>query len=381
MNDVVTKRPEDSILRLMAARYQMDEDAFAQVVIQMCIPKEATREHFAAFLLVAHEYELNPLTREIYAFVSKHGQLQVIVGVDGWMSLINRRPELDGMEFIDKVDDKGKLVAITCRMYRKDRAKPTEVTEYMSECVRATDQWKQWPARMLRHKTAIQCARYAFAISGLMEPDEADRMDVSGGPVIEHQTARAAPAAPTRSREAVITFNETPATPAREPARAVPADLGPDLPENLKRSPAASQAPAETTLSVNKPLREYTSGANTRLKPAPPAEHMTIDAGHGAKKIHHPNGKPVTAGEIEPGARMTINPETGEVLEVEPANAESVLLDSLDEAVDGGEASVRDWQNENLGLIQGLDPEGRKRIKAALAKAWEKVIAFPGDQK
>jgi hypothetical protein len=42
-------------------------------------------------------------------------------------------------------------------------------------CFRNTDPWKQWPRRMLRHKAAIQCARVAFGISGVMEPDEAER--------------------------------------------------------------------------------------------------------------------------------------------------------------------------------------------------------------
>jgi hypothetical protein len=54
------------------------------------------------------------------------------------------------------------------------------VIEYMSECFRQTDPWKKWPNRMLRHKAAIQAARYAFGFSGIMEPDEYDRMkDVS----------------------------------------------------------------------------------------------------------------------------------------------------------------------------------------------------------
>ena len=81
------------------------------------------------------------------------------------------------MEFVDNVEG-GKLMSITCRMYRKDRARPTEVTEYMSECLRGTDTWKQWPARM-RHKATIQAARYAFGLSGIYDEDEAQRMGVA----------------------------------------------------------------------------------------------------------------------------------------------------------------------------------------------------------
>ena len=79
------------------------------------------------------------------------------------------------MEFVDSVDN-GALIAVTCRIYRKDRQHPVEVTEYMAECKRNTDPWKQWPARMLRHKATIQAARYAFGFSGIVDPDEAERI-------------------------------------------------------------------------------------------------------------------------------------------------------------------------------------------------------------
>ena len=68
-------------------------------------------------------------------------------------------------EYVDNVLD-GKLFSVTCRIFRKDRTRPTELTEYMSECAGTSEPWKKWPARMLRHKATIQCARYAFGLSG-----------------------------------------------------------------------------------------------------------------------------------------------------------------------------------------------------------------------
>jgi hypothetical protein len=118
---------------------------------------------------------LNPFTKEIFAFPS-NGAIIPVVSVDGWLKLINQHPAFDGMEFVDVVDDEGRLVSVTCKMYRKDRRHPTEVTEYMAECMRSTDVWKKWPARMLRHKAIIQAARYSFGFAGIMEPDEAERM-------------------------------------------------------------------------------------------------------------------------------------------------------------------------------------------------------------
>lgn len=182
MNQVAAleNQQRKSVLVTMASRYGMEPQAFEATVRATCMKadkqgNEPSREEFAAFLLVAQEYGLNPLTKEIYAFPDRGG-VQPIVSIDGWMNLINSHPQMDGMEFEDELDDKGKLVAVTCRIYRKDRGRPICVTEYMEECRRGTDPWKKWPNRMLRHKAAIQCARYAFGFSGIMEPDEYDRM-------------------------------------------------------------------------------------------------------------------------------------------------------------------------------------------------------------
>lgn len=161
----------------MATRYGMEAAAFEATVRATCMSSQnVSREHFAAFLLVAKEYGLNPLTKEIYAFPAKGGGIQPIVSIDGWMRMINDHPAFDGLEFVDALDDDGHLSSVTCSIYRKDRTRPISVIEYMVECKRSTDVWRQWPRRMLRHKAAIQCARYAFGFSGIMEPDEYDRM-------------------------------------------------------------------------------------------------------------------------------------------------------------------------------------------------------------
>lgn len=165
-----------SVIEDMAVHYGMDKRAFEQTLRRTIMPENTSNEQCAAFLLVAKQHKLNPFTKEIFAFPSRGG-IQPVVSVDGWMKLINSHPDFDGMEFLDSIDEKGELTAITCRMFRKSRSHPVSVTEYMSECRRPTDTWKQWPARMLRHKATIQAARYAFGFAGIMEPDEVERMD------------------------------------------------------------------------------------------------------------------------------------------------------------------------------------------------------------
>lgn len=124
-----------------------------------------------ALLIVANQYQLNPWTKEIYAFPDKNNGIVPVVGVDGWSRIINGDPNFDGMDF--QQDDE----SCTCIIYRKDRSHPIKVTEYMAECKRnGVGPWQSHPRRMLRHKAMIQCARLAFGFVGIYEPDEADRI-------------------------------------------------------------------------------------------------------------------------------------------------------------------------------------------------------------
>ena len=123
-----------------------------------------------ALMVVANQYQLNPWTKEIYAFPDKQNGIVPVVGVDGWSRIINNNPQFDGMEF-DQDNE-----SCTCIIYRKDRSHPIKVTEWMSECKRSLGPWQSHPKRMLRHKAMIQCARLAFGFGGIYDQDEAERI-------------------------------------------------------------------------------------------------------------------------------------------------------------------------------------------------------------
>ena len=177
-NALVTQEPR-SVLNAMSERFGMEPQAFEATVRATCMKpqggKEATREEFAALLLVAKAYDLNPLTKEIYAFPAKGGGIVPVVSIDGWVNLIQSHPACDGFEFEDEHDEKGNLISCTCTMYRKDRSRPVRITEYLIECLRSTEPWKM-KHRMLRHKTLIQAARYAFGFAGVYDIDEAEKI-------------------------------------------------------------------------------------------------------------------------------------------------------------------------------------------------------------
>ena len=163
-------------LSAMAERIKVDPEKLLST-LKATVFKGAKDEELLALVAVANEYGLNPLTKEIYAFPQRGGIVPV-VSIDGWVRMVNDHPKMDGLEFKvhrKEVDDPREetLEAVTCKIWRKDRERPVEVTEYLAECRQPTDPWKNMPSRMLRHKALMQCARYAFGFSGITDEDEA----------------------------------------------------------------------------------------------------------------------------------------------------------------------------------------------------------------
>lgn len=160
----------------MANRFGVDPNKMLDSIKQTAFGGKGSEAEFIAFMIVADQYGLNPFTKEIFAFPKQGGGVQNIVSVDGWCNIINSHPQMDGAKFDDIMNDAGELVAVKCTIFRKDRSMPTECTEYMAECKRGGNTpWATWPRRMLRHKALIQCARYAFGFSGIVDQDEAER--------------------------------------------------------------------------------------------------------------------------------------------------------------------------------------------------------------
>jgi phage recombination protein Bet len=184
---------------------------------------EVTNEQMMALLVVSDQYGLNPFLKEIYAFPDGKGGIIPMIPVDGWVRIINERPELDAIEFQDAETAEGEVLAwIECSITRKDRIKPIRVREYMSECKRNTGPWQSHPRRMLRHKALIQAARVAFGFAGIYDPDEGERIREA----IDVTPPGAKPK--TTAPRAVGTAPETIEHPADEPESAPP---NPETPE------------------------------------------------------------------------------------------------------------------------------------------------------
>lgn len=210
-----------SLVARVAAKYEIDADKMLDTMKATCFrqkgEKQVSNEQMMALLVVAEQYNLNPFTKEIYAFPTDGG-ITPIIGFDGWIRLINERPELEAME-LAYAPDGSENPWIECTIWRKDRGKPITVREYLSECIRDTGPWKSHPRRMLRHKAIIQCARVAFGYGGVYDPDEGERIanaiDVTPRP--EGKPKTTAPRAKIRDE-----VHPEPATAAK--ARAITVD-------------------------------------------------------------------------------------------------------------------------------------------------------------
>jgi|GEM_PF-1563800 len=186
-------------------KFGVDEGKLMGILKATCFKQKADRdgnaqqisdEQMAALLIVADQYNLNPFTREIYAFPDKKNGIVPIVGVDGWARIINEHPAMDGVEFRDspklvQMDDDSKLCPewIEAVIYRKDRSRPAVIREYLDECYKppfvgsgrngtykTNGPWQSHTKRFLRHKALIQGARIAFGFAGVYDEDEAERI-------------------------------------------------------------------------------------------------------------------------------------------------------------------------------------------------------------
>lgn len=191
-----------NLITKFAEKFGVDETKLMGILKATCFkqpagkggsaPAEVSNEQMAALLVVADQYNLNPFTREIYAFPDKGKGIVPIVGVDGWARIINEHPALDGFEFraaaeIVQMDDDAKPCPewLEIVIYRKDRSRPVVVREYLDECYRpafkgqygpVTGPWQSHTKRFLRHKTLIQGARIVFGFAGVYDEDEGERI-------------------------------------------------------------------------------------------------------------------------------------------------------------------------------------------------------------
>jgi len=189
---------KNALVAKLAEKYSIDEGQLLHILKATAFRQSddvhITNEQMYALLVVSDQYNLNPFTKEIYAFPGKKGGIIPVVGVDGWNRIANEHPQFDGVEFVyagDILLCEGARAHchawIEAVLYRKDRANPIRVREYLDECYRppfkdyqtgyeSIGPWQTHPKRFLRHKALIQCYRVGFSFVGIYDEDEAYRI-------------------------------------------------------------------------------------------------------------------------------------------------------------------------------------------------------------
>ena len=157
--NAVTATPRPSLVRKIANRYDVDPDKMLETLKATVFKGNVSNEQMMALLIVADRYQLDPFTREIFAFPDKQSGVIPVVSVDGWSSIVSNHPQSNGYTLEDENDEQGNPIACKGTMWRKDYAHPVVIREYFREVKRDTGPWKSHPHRMLRHKTFIQLAR------------------------------------------------------------------------------------------------------------------------------------------------------------------------------------------------------------------------------
>jgi len=94
-------------------------------------PPLTNQELMVGMALVAR-YELDPFAREIYVTRGKKG-LMVIVGVDGWIRVLDRTDHYDGMDVSIDRDGDDKVVSVTTTIYSKNRSHPAQYVALADE--------------------------------------------------------------------------------------------------------------------------------------------------------------------------------------------------------------------------------------------------------
>ncbi|WP_062270411.1 recombinase RecT [Endozoicomonas arenosclerae] len=186
----------NDLVARFAERYGFGEDELLNTLAQTAFRQQngalPSREQLMSLLSVADTYGLNPFIRQIWALSDRKGGVLPVISIDGWVCIMNSYPQSDGMQFsypdeLVTFDDDMKACHpwMECVIFRKDREHPIRVREYLDELYRPAvikngkkfpGPWQTCPKRMLRHKSQIQAIRIAYGLSGLFEPDEAERI-------------------------------------------------------------------------------------------------------------------------------------------------------------------------------------------------------------
>ncbi|TXH55786.1 MAG: phage recombination protein Bet [Desulfurellales bacterium] len=178
------------------------------------------------------QLRLNPYMRDIYLIgyvpSRQDGQLKdvpatwsIVISIHSLQKRADENPEYDGLECGLVVEDEGqlrelmgavrqdhqKLVGAWCKVYRKDRGRPTYVSVSLSEREKSFGEWKNQRAWMIVKCAKAAALREAFPrdMGGYPSKDEFDRANLLDQAIEKTEEKQRQPQASATSTAAALT--------------------------------------------------------------------------------------------------------------------------------------------------------------------------------
>ena len=146
-------------------------------LIRNTIAPTATADEFGLFIEYCRSTGLNPFRKEIWfiktpGYRKKDGtmtapRVQIMTGINGYLTIANRHPEFDGMTCDILMDENKKIIGATATVHRKDRKFPSVGTALMDEYYKPNPYgnkgvWEQMPSIMISKCAKSLALREAF---------------------------------------------------------------------------------------------------------------------------------------------------------------------------------------------------------------------------
>ena len=139
-------------------------------------PPLSNQELMVGMALVSR-YGLDPFAREIYVTRDNKGKLMVVVGVDGWIRVLNRTPGYDGFEQELVLGEGGEIKEVITRIYSKDRSHPATYRAFASDYAKLGGfMIGKIPGHMLRIFSLKHAARLFTPLGCVVTQEEAEWM-------------------------------------------------------------------------------------------------------------------------------------------------------------------------------------------------------------
>ncbi len=156
--------PAESLLTILRGVWTTSKDE----------PDLTQADMFVGIGIVA-KYDLDPIAREIFVTKSK-GKLITIIGIDGWIKILDRTDHYDGYEMEIHEDENGVIDYVDATIHSKVRKHPSTYRAFRSEYSKLSGfMYQKIPIHMLRLFALRHAARLFVPLGGtVMTQEEAD---------------------------------------------------------------------------------------------------------------------------------------------------------------------------------------------------------------